>query len=806
MTPTGPTGSVSGPSGPRGSSVGMDDDFSWLSPAPHSRPGATPQSILSATPAFSDTPAMLSRESPLPMNAPINQSSSHPNHPHPPAPSTTTNAANASTISTTHSNDRANDIFNLNFALDDANGNGNGNMKSSSTNRAKFDWPVSDEFWKLDPHSLAANTGVNTGLSPALSSTTVATGPAGSSKPKSIPDATSHVITSQLRLHILTALSTPAPMSSNSSPQLPSTLELQRYVNAYVENFGKHMPFLHHTLEFNSDNAAVALGMAAIGALYTFEQSNASAIFDMARSCIHAFLESHKNDRKPSVGDETKDTSAVSGGIEQIVPANMNTEATPLWLIQALVLGTIYGLFSGEPLANDIAVSQANAVISLTKSAGLWNSPAQYMQAPSPMASEHEKWLYFIKAQERIRTMHVVHMMSALLATTYNISLPLRNSDVKCGTPCDESLWTAQNASAWWAVVHQKELDKAPLAQACCGVEFSDYLHQLLQGSPLMSKVPQFTLLSLMYAIHLEIHELKVAHDRDFMMDDKEPSASSSGSAPSPNKRHRSLTGSSFVEQDDHIVARERAWLDKNRIRVVSILQAWETTWSLSPLASLSPSSQYGPLMSDSIPLNTLAHVRLYLDLRRVKEAFWRRDFEAMGHQLDSLVVPTGIIDEGTGKSFNNLLEAASYGADTISLWEKHSVRWTLETSVSQTFIHTIVTLFDCGLVVSEFLNRLESNMRTPADWTEEEKFLVNRLVKIFYRVVEVLGHEDIDEDLSGAVLDLDSKPHQHNGRRLSILSLQVVSKILCKSYIWPFALVMGNALQARSAQIKKYL
>ena len=52
-----------------------------------------------------------------------------------------------------------------------------------------------------------------------------------------------------------------------------------------------------------------------------------------------------------------------------------NSSPTPLWLVQALVLGVIYGLFSSEPLANDIAVAQANAVVSLAKSAGLHLPP-----------------------------------------------------------------------------------------------------------------------------------------------------------------------------------------------------------------------------------------------------------------------------------------------------------------------------------------------------------------------------------------------------------------------------------------------
>jgi hypothetical protein len=177
-----------------------------------------------------------------------------------------------------------------------------------------------------------------------------------------------------------------------------------------------------------------------------------------------------------------------------------------------------------------------------------------------------------------------------------------------------------------------------------------------------------------------------------------------------------------------------------------------------------------------------------------------------MGRELDNLKVPLVYSD---GKQFNALLEAASYGADIISLWEKHSMKWTLETSVSQTFIHTIVSLFDCGLVVSEFLNRLEKN-RIEAEWTNEEKQLVYRLRKIFNRVIDLLGHDDIDDTTNSNNNNINNNTNGNNtnnnsstptgetstpkdvldisgeSKQMSILSLQIVRKILCKSYIWP--------------------
>lgn len=561
--------------------------------------------------------------------------------------------------------------------------------------------------------------------------------------------AKGQIITPQLRLHILTTLSA---FSSHSPPQLPSTAELQRYINAYNDGFGRHIPFLHQMLEITPDNVPLALSMAAIGALYSYEQTNSLNIFEISRSCIHVYLESRRERKQ----------SGMSG----------HSHVTPLWLVQALVLGVVYGLFISESMANEIAVAQANAVISLAKSAGLHLPPSKFVPACGREAPLEERWRYFIAVQERIRTMHVVHSVSCLLATAYNVPSNLKSGELKCGSPCDESLWTAGSAQEWWQIVRMKELD-SNLHEVLEGPNFGECLDHLLQGNALMGRVPQFALLSLMYAIHLEIYE----------------------------RRSKQLPGN------------DAQWIEQEKGRMEAILRAWETTWSLSPLASLSPSNEYGPLMADSIPLSSLAHIRTHVDLRAVKEAFWKRDFGLMNHELDNLYVAQDPNAIGAKAASNGLLEAASYSADAISLWEKHSVKWALKTTVSRTFVHTLVSLFDCGLVVSEFLARLERRPRH--DWSEDEIHLASRLGKIFYRVVDVVGSEDLSLasaqfDDTGFVGDVDlhktlnldvSEPYQ--GGSLSVLSLLMISKVLSKTYIWPFALVMGDALRARAKHLK---
>lgn len=598
-----------------------------------------------------------------------------------------------------------------------------------------------------------------------------------------------HTITSRLRQHILTTISIPTPFTSNKPPHLPSTAELQNYIDAYIGNFAKHLPFLHHSVEFTQENTSLALSMAAIGALYMFERSDSANIFEISRSCVHVYLES----RRERKHDQKKDP-----------------EPTPLWLVQTLLLGVIYGLFNEDSLANEIAMAQANAVISLAKSAGLHSPPRNVISAPGPDSSSiEEKWQYFISVQERIRTMHVVHIVSCLLATGYNVTCSLKNTDIRCGSPCDENLWAAVSAQDWWIALQKKESDGS-LGNAIEGPDFLDCLERLLSGNTLIGQIPQFTLLTLIYAIHLEIHQRRIDFDHREAI-----AATSPGS-----------------------VMESSRWLDKEKRRTEAILRAWETTWSLSPHASLIPRTQEGSLMSDSIPISSLAHVRLYLDLRKTKECFWKRDFVGMGKELDKLQPQTGfdMHQLNSIKQFNELLEAASYAADTISLWEKHSARWSLHATATQTFIHNILALFDCGLLVSEFFHRLEERDR--ASWHEDEKQLVSRLRKIFYRVFDVLtSHTESDVlhnqqqrtggpasgsnifyDLSGTPdnsdplcngsssnINQDMINHGNNRSTaaaaasefglfqqkemqlpLSIMSLSAVSRILATIYIWP--------------------
>ena len=65
-------------------------------------------------------------------------------------------------------------------------------------------------------------------------------------------------------------------------------------------------------------------------------------------------------------------------------------------------------------------------------------------------------------------------------------------------------------------------------------------------------------------------------------------------------------------------------------------LRAWQAAWSNNPEHSMERPNPFGAscLSADCIPYLDLAYVRLFVNLGRSKEAFFKRDFDAMADEL----------------------------------------------------------------------------------------------------------------------------------------------------------------------------
>jgi len=574
-----------------------------------------------------------------------------------------------------------------------------------------------------------------------------------------------------------TAQSPPLGATKTYFPNLPSTTDLQKYVAAYFKFYHPHLPFLHvPTLSFNSTintykqeeqyisgeyvggSECLLLSLAAIGALYDAEYSIAKEIFEAAKRMIHI---SHENHRKASIGVAA---AAAHGGSQESI------NATPLFLVQSMLLNVIFGLNSGENIVSDIALSHCTAVVNLARSAGLCKAPAGERRNRESLVSsemnglkslslsdawgeplktetensDHE-WFSWIVDEERKRTLYAVHKLSSMLCIAYNHTPALTNSEIRLHLPCDEDLWQAESSAAWNARGGAETAAKS-------AVLFSSALNALLSageinqagnqlnnstfdggnystntqpqvGQP-QSKPNQFGALSLILALHVYIWETRrLSHARQW--------------------------SSSEIEAI--------------HAHIEPALRAWEDTWGSSSQQSMDRQNFFGtgPVSSDNTPLLDLAYIRLFVDLGRSRACLFSRDFQGMVDGLNKswndqpsgsssspstnsdltdtpqsatspASSPTSTVDSPNlpplkVPSMNNsmhqhfgalssrhekhLRRAAFYAADALALSEKSGVSCG-SFGIKELPMQSLVCAFDSAQVLAEWVNAVQERIR----------------------------------------------------------------------------------------------
>lgn len=444
------------------------------------------------------------------------------------------------------------------------------------------------------------------------------------------------------------------PRSTSSVP-LPSTYDLQRYVDAYIQYFQPHLPFLHvPSLSFDSlvftsslrassgssnsgqpgnigGGGALILAMAAIGAFYEYDTSASKDLFEMAKKMIHIYLDER---RKADM------SAAMDGSISETAAQN-----TPLWLVQAMLLNVIYGHNCGDKTSAGIASTHCAALVSLARAAGLAVPPVNHamklsgpgvMHAdvemggtennaeiwnnvqPPEAAESRSEWHDWILAEERKRTLYAVFIVSSLLVSAYNHAPALVNSEIRLDLPCDEELWAAESTESWRFLGGGNQDEQRPIAFASAlshlltAGQREQYQHHRLSkssGQPFgsgikMEDMPEseirpstFGCLILINALHNYIWETRQRH-----------------------------MGRQWTTQETEAM----------HAHVEPALRAWQAAWASNPQHSIerpNPSG-LGSLSADCIPMLDLAYVRLFVNLGPSKEAFFKRDFKGMADEL----------------------------------------------------------------------------------------------------------------------------------------------------------------------------
>ncbi|KAF2470158.1 uncharacterized protein BDR25DRAFT_37472 [Lindgomyces ingoldianus] len=686
------------------------------------------------------------------------------------------------------------------------------------------------------------------------------------------------------------SISSPLSNSSTGKPQnqvasLPSTMDLQRYVNAYIQYFHPHLPFLHiPTLSFDTPaytyhlrtagsfnhdgmvggGGCLILAMAAIGALYEFEHNIAKELFEAAKKMILYYLDERRR-------------AGLSAAVNGPNAANDSINKPPLWLVQAMLLNLIFGHNCGDRQAAEVASTHCAALVSLAKAASLDRptsdltakdgftqnapsnvdgdvdmtddsvSPDAFQQnSQSETIDEHTQWIQWKKTEERKRTYFAVFSMSSLLVSAYAHAPRILNSEIRLDLPCEEDLWSVDNAQAWVAM-------GGPMFAQTKGLSFNAAMTYLLEASMRQQPEPRS---------HNTFSQPFGTNQNDNTESDIRPSTF--GCYVLINALHVYIwetrqrhTGRLWKTQETEAM----------HAQVEPALKAWQAAWRANPNHSIERPSPFGPLSADCIPLLDLAYVRLFVNLGRSKELLWQRDFDGMATELakgveiiaqadgtpdrssdpadstrssasgnspgavtspqdiDAIGEPSpghigsNLHPNQSSKRERHLRKAAFYAADSLSMADKLGATYA-EFTARELPNSSAMCTFDCAQILAEWVATVQDRVgrftgvlgKDEIDYTavpaimlleEEDVKLLQKIADILHTADLKLAYDITGMGSSSAIPmlgGLSSLGPCGYGTKL----LLVTAYMLEKSAVWPVTHVMARALEAHAAHINQ--
>jgi hypothetical protein len=407
------------------------------------------------------------------------------------------------------------------------------------------------------------------------------------------------------------------------------TVDLQRYLSAYINYFHPHLPFLHipsldlevpgytgnlSVTDGQANVGCLVLSMAAIGALYEFDTATSMDLFESANKTIQLYLEERRKASMSAVLNR-----ANSGRDDSV-------HNPPLRLIQAMLLNVIYGHNCGDKTSADIASNHCVALVNLARVAGLThfaqaNDDVQmngdtsetWIDRSPEATKERREWLKWKIAEERKRTLYAIYTLSSLLTCGYNYAPVLTDTEIQLDLPCEEELWAAESPEAWMElggaiVVGQKAVPFLTALDTLLNAGQRQQ-HVVPQLTPFGSSVsienpPEndlqpsaFGCLVLIHALHNCIWETRQRH-----------------------------IGGQWTKQETEAM----------HAHIEPALRAWQSAWRSNPRHRPERPNPCGsgPLSADSIPLLDLAYIRLFVNLGQSKEASWQRDWNDLAEEL----------------------------------------------------------------------------------------------------------------------------------------------------------------------------
>lgn len=566
--------------------------------------------------------------------------------------------------------------------------------------------------------------------------------------------------------------------------QFPLLEDLNKYMSLYELEFDKYFPFIHFPSLYanhGENHLPLMLAMAAIGALYSFHATNSSILAKLSRYLIHNFMGSLKS------FDQFNDV--------------------PLPITQGLVLDIYLGMFSNDLDISQITSKHLHSVICLVKSTQL-NVALEKFILPPPIIDSYtnddpnqlkNNYEYFVLAQSRIRTVHVLYYLSVLFASLVGNDIELGAEDLQSGTPCHlEELWKANNAQDWSSVLKANRISidsKFSLIQISNGESMREITNEL--ENHYSDKTLNFkTLLSALMSISETLYKRRTELQ-------KEPNAA----------------------------LRATKWRMNSRPEIESLLKSWEFIYVknggiLVPREANVHVINQTPVLKLILPLLSFAKLRKCIYFTPILSNIWSKNWASMNQELKYLDADPEALRDGS-----------NYSLDIINLWtDIIMISKDAEKTSIRTPIFFLTCIFAAILVVGEYLYATEvwaknylaihsqnsSTTSSPANafssfqnqtptlnaidrvlWLKTQNLMKKVETNLNPNIPDSNNFNNVNDEVSSLVLE-PSIDLKHTAEiivmsKMSLKSLNIGVRILADAPVWPVALVFAEALKARS-------
>lgn len=246
--------------------------------------------------------------------------------------------------------------------------------------------------------------------------------------------------------------------------KLPSRHALTRYITSFFEGFHSHMPFIHcptwHILDYSLE---LILGIAAIGAQYSFEHRMSERLFFAGKSILMERLSREVVDR---FGHRTSSFMSLNRPIDaqRCEQLGDTWHWSPVETVRALI--ALMAFATWEPKASLVqeAFALQELLTHVLRDVGLDDVDEALPRSPdhnSNGSSPDMHWRTWVEQESCRRSKLIAFSFLHTHSLAYDVYPVLRSNEVNLRLPCSTKEWKASTATQWQTA--RKEVRKQQL-------------------------------------------------------------------------------------------------------------------------------------------------------------------------------------------------------------------------------------------------------------------------------------------------------------------------------------------------------